>query len=298
MTEEIASPQPCAWVKLFHPSGLDVRVPLPLDHVLPEATWLGLRQSIDNALASGWHTEAPGLDAGEQKESIGWVCRLQKEHDDGTLTNRIDLYADDDRMSWKCLSVYLNNASELVAFEQASGLKVDNLPIFVGGSAPERGSSKQTDAFIVRAPKAFGMICKANPRYDPNETDVKKKKPKRVFARWADQQPTLATPNGHQSGEAGISSEQWKQLQGLVPDKVGLGVVLKRFGVSRGSGIPAKRFDEAVLFSRLIKAAGPSDQLQAEVARKNNVEMMIDIPTNKLEDAIKFCEAPDGPTPF
>ena len=191
----------CLWVKLYHKSGLDVRFRLPM------IAWGAASDQVDEALAAGWSKDPPGSEPtapGEERQEIGWVCRRQKENDDGSLTPVIDLYADHDRMTFKTLTVYLNNQAELDAFQVASGLKLAESQVYVGQGSPERGASKLTDVFIVRAPRPFTVISKPNPRHDPNETDVKKKKPKRIFVRWDGQQtsPTPVATNGCQTQQA------------------------------------------------------------------------------------------------
>src|SRR5690242_5896245 len=69
---------------------------------------------------------------------------------------------------------------------------------------------------VYAAPKPFGVVWKDNPKYDPNEQDTAKKKPKRLFVRWADVAPQAAvqaTPqsNGTQKQAAPVAIPQTKE---------------------------------------------------------------------------------------
>ena len=176
---------PAGWVKLWHQAGVLVTLPVPFTMSALMAA------QIDDYLANGFCVDMPGAQAeGETKEMIGWVC-LRAFERDGVVTPVVDLYADHEKMSFSVLSVYLNDNRERDAFEYASGLALHELPEYEGAGKLERGTGR-TDRFIIRAPQPFAVLHKPNPKHDPNETDVKKKKPKRVFSRWADALPAAS----------------------------------------------------------------------------------------------------------
>lgn len=171
------------WIKVYHPSGVLVTLPVTAE----AQDYPGMFARVGEIMAAGFLATAPGTEPGETKQEIGWVLRRSKSNDDNTETPIIDLYAADDRMTWKVLSVYLNRDEDVAAFERCSGLALNALQVFPGTAAPERGSNKQTDRFIVKVPHAaFAVVMKDNPKHNPNETDATKKKPKRLFVRWFD----------------------------------------------------------------------------------------------------------------
>lgn len=187
MSDEINTQKPvCGWTKAYHPSGLQVTLPVPAEPL----DYASMFTNVSRALESGWLLAAPGLEAGEHKEDIGWVVRREKANDDNTETPIVDLYAANEQMTFKILSVYLNKDEDVTAFEKASGMGLNQIPLFVGTAAPERGANRQTDRFIVKTPRPFGVVMKDNPKYNPDEPDAKKRKPKRLFVRWASHSTT------------------------------------------------------------------------------------------------------------
>lgn len=206
----------CGWVKLYHPRGPLVTIPVtavPLDYG-------AMLVNVSAMLDGGWLMTAPGLEAGEQKFDVGYVVRRIKDNNnDGTSSDVIDLYPADEGLKWPEMHVYLDDQADIDAFEYATGMTVAALPEHIGKDRIERGASKRTDPLIVKAPRPFGVVWKANPKHDPNETDVKKKKPKKLFVRWENQRPATDTPQGGpgpngQGGQNGTHANQG-QSKGL-----------------------------------------------------------------------------------
>lgn len=191
-------------VWLYHPRGPKVRLPVPAGaHEGAEfacSPTLALA-AVDDYLAAGWLLDAPGLEAGEHKEEVGYVLRRSKENQDGSETPIIDLYSSNDQLTWKVLSVYLNADEDVAAFERAAGVRLQDIPLFSGTAAPERGASKQSDKFITRT-RPFGVVWGANPKYDEAaaaQAAAANKRytvPKKKFVRWADQPAGTAAPAG------------------------------------------------------------------------------------------------------
>lgn len=193
MSEENENAVPCGWVKLWHQAGVLVTLPVPFS-----LSALMCAQ-VDDYLANGFAVEMPGAQAeGESKEMIGWVVRATKENRHGEYADVLFLYADNDQLAHSVLTVYLDDDSARRAFEHASGMRLQEIPEYVGSGKIERGKDGRMDRFVIRVPKPFAVIYKPNPRYDPNETETAKKKPKRVFSRWADALPAsaVAEPKG------------------------------------------------------------------------------------------------------
>jgi hypothetical protein len=177
-------PPVCGWVKLYHPSGVLVTLPVPDGSF----DYQGAFANVGQAVAAGFLVDAPGLEAGEMKDQATWVVRKDVENkNDGTISASIALYRDGERYSF--LTVYLDTPEEISAFQYASGLKLNQLPKYVGSGKLEKGKDRQTDQLFTKAPKAFGVVMRANPKHDPNETDATKKKPARLFVRWEAQMP-------------------------------------------------------------------------------------------------------------
>lgn len=183
---------PAAWAKLYHPSGALVTLPVPVGKAGSPEFYRVSFTAVSEAIAAGFLVHAPGLEAGEQKEEIGYVLRRSKLNEDKTETPIIDLYLVNDAVKFKVLSVYLNKDEDVAAFEKASGIGLASLKEFPGTAAPERGASRQSDSYIVRVPKPFGVVLIANPKYDEKEAAAVASRgkgeiygvPKRKFVRW------------------------------------------------------------------------------------------------------------------
>ena len=167
----------CSRVKLWHPRGPQVTLPLPTD---PRACL----EAVSHALDLGWLVAAPGLEEGEEKETVGWVLKGIHSNENQE-TPFVLLYSTNDALKWSFLKVYLNDAAMIEAFEYASRMKLDVLPEYVGQDKPQRGN--RTDKFIIAAPRPFQVVFRKNPKHD--DTEAGKMKPARLFVRWADQKP-------------------------------------------------------------------------------------------------------------
>lgn len=224
-------PSQFGWVKLYHSSGALVTLPVPCDTRTLDC-YQSAFGAISQAVAAGFSVAAPGLEQGEQKEEVLYVLRRVKQNQDNTETPIVDLYSPNDAMSWKVFTCYLNNDEQINAFERASGVKLDSLPEFPGQAAPERGAGKQTDKFIVKCPRAFAVILKANPKYDPNEQDAKKKKPKRVFVRWDGVPASTGAANGQKVDTTSTAVDmgtvgRWREFLSALPSAERLTGALK-----------------------------------------------------------------------
>ena len=170
----------CGWVKLYSPRGPQVTLPVAMG--MPDE----MLASVHAYLDAGWCVEAPGLEPGEHRDTIGWVVK-GVGGDEGVPV--VDLYPDHEATKYALMRVYLNNAADVAAFEYASNLRLAQMPEYVGVGRLERGKAPQTDKMFSKPPRSFTVVWKDNPKYDPAETDATKKKPKRLFVRWLDQPP-------------------------------------------------------------------------------------------------------------
>ena len=172
------------WTKLFHPRGPQVTLPVPCND------YRAAFEAVSLALDAGWLVQAPGLEEGEEKETVGWVLRGGFEKD-GKLTPFVLLYSANEALTWSFLKVYLNSPEDVAAFEYAAKLKLAQLPDYEGNDKPQRGASAKTDKYIVGVPRPFQVVFKKNPKHD--DTEQGKMKPARLFVRWVDQKPAGQT---------------------------------------------------------------------------------------------------------
>jgi hypothetical protein len=169
-------------VQLWHPRGVRASLPLAGDA-------RAMLAGVDEYLAAGWLAQAPGLEAGEDRDEVSHVLRGEHERD-GEATPYLLLYSANEALAFSFLKVYLNRPEDVTAFEDACGVSLVSLPLYVGNDKPERGKSRKTDEYIVKLPRPAGVVFKANPKW--NEQDKKAadargevyKTPRRLFVRW------------------------------------------------------------------------------------------------------------------
>ena len=164
-----------AWVKLFHASGAQVTVPLPLDSAQIEA----VVTSLDVLLNAGLTVCAPGTEPGESVEQIGFLVRRIKSNTDGTETPLIDLYGT--RANFRLLGMYLNDDEQKESFERACGVRLNDLSLYEADAPIERGKNTKLDKYVFALPHPVQIVYRANPRW---EGEGDKRNPKRVFVRW------------------------------------------------------------------------------------------------------------------
>lgn len=191
---------------LYLPTGNKVEFEFS-DSSIPEDDYANAMDYTRRLLALGASVTAPGLEAGEEKEQIGAVVRRSKVNDDATETPILDLYLNHDATKYKFLTVYLNTPDDIAAFETASSLKLDSIPFWEGGHL-ERGNLK-TDKYIISLPRPLYVIHRLNERYNPDEPDATKRKPKRLFVRWESvgtPTPLPASQNAPEPAKTGANS--------------------------------------------------------------------------------------------
>lgn len=167
--------------KLCHPAGVWVQFTFrPGADVDAQVKLTG--EAIEKALAAGWLIAEPSLEEGERVEPIAYVVKREKYNQtDQTTTPVVDLYPVNGK--FRVLSVYLNGGLDIRAFETATGLRLNDMPLYEADNSIERGKGPKTDKFVVTLGKQAKIVWKANPKW---EGDEDKKHQKRVFVRWAD----------------------------------------------------------------------------------------------------------------
>lgn len=213
MSDEVAG---CGWVKLYHPSGVLVTLPVtasPLDYA-------ALLRNVGGMLAAGFLPSAPGTEPGEHKEEVGYVVRRTKEGRHGPVPV-LDLYPAHEATKFAALTVYLDTPEDAAAFERASGMRAEVIPEYIGDNKIERGKNPKTDRLVVKAPRPFGVIWRDNPRYDEAEAEATRAKgavygvPKRKFVRWADAAPAAAIPAAQPEAGPDPAAEARKEIAAI-----------------------------------------------------------------------------------
>ncbi len=202
----------CAWTRLFHPSGVQVTVPLPLDSVLPVEACKAMLQSVTALLEAGWQANLSSLEDGERMEEIRHVVRRVKNNDDGSETPVIDLYPE--RANFRILGMYLNTPADVQTFESVCRVRLSELPLYEGDNAIERGKGPKTDKYVTTLPSPVKVVLKQNPRWQGEED---KKHPKRLFVRW------LNVPGSGDTGSGDPPPSQPSSSPRPAPTKSGNG---------------------------------------------------------------------------
>lgn len=167
----------CGWVKLFHPGGVQVTLPVPVTHVVDQETAGIMLASVSAYLQAGWLANMPGLEEGETKEKITHLVRREKTNDDGSKTPLIDVYCGG---NFRTLGVYLNTQDDIAEFEKCFG-PLAKFPVYDGDVPIERGKKPDRDKLYVISVSGVNVVWKLNPKYEGEED---KKNPKRLFVRW------------------------------------------------------------------------------------------------------------------
>jgi len=174
----------CGWIKYYTPDGVLATLPIPFG---TPAEMLATAQAY---AAAGWLKTEPGLNEGEHREAVGYVCRMvQVSRKDGSLVPKLALYPANDLTTYKFVQVYLNTADDQQSFERATGLALDDLPEWDGEAAPQRGNPR-TDKYIVPVAQPCAAIVENNPKYEEGS----KEQPKRRFKGWYGAAATVSVP--------------------------------------------------------------------------------------------------------
>ena len=166
-------------------------IPIALDQI--DFAYEIALQFTNTLLSKGFLLTEPGLEAGEEKQEIGWIARRVSKDD----TPIIDLYSTNQRMTFPWIKLYLNNAEETVAFESATGLLFNHIPLYEGDSHIERGANPAKDSkYIIPVKRTTVAIKARNPKYNPEEPELSKRKPQYLFRRFEDvsQNATFTPP--------------------------------------------------------------------------------------------------------
>ena len=173
-----------ALTHLYHNSGAKIDIPMPVDTEFSTVAASLLYRSLDNLIAAGFSVYAPSLEEGEQLEQISYIVRREKANGDGSITPIIDIYTQ--QGNFRQLGLYLNTDVDEIAFENATGLLINSLPVYEGEGSIERGKNPKLDKYVVPTARQAKVVFKLNPRW---EGEGDKKHAKRMFVRWEGVKP-------------------------------------------------------------------------------------------------------------
>ncbi len=149
------------WVKLFTVTGAQVTLAVPMDgSVLPFESAAAALKSVENLLAAGWLVEAPGLEEGEQKQEVVSVSR--REGKDGTPI--VAFYLAHPKTVKKFLHSYLNTEDDVRAFEAATGLRLNAIPLWPGERDIDK-DAREAGKYIVPLPRPVNLVWEINPKW-------------------------------------------------------------------------------------------------------------------------------------
>lgn len=149
------------WIKLYHPSGAQVSLPLPVLSRLTTQQALDVLGSVSEYINVGFLVNAPDLEDGELIEEVNAVARSEAKDE----TPIIDFYSSNMKLLKKFMHVYLNTEQDVAAFEDATGLKLSALPVYDGALAIARDDNKARK-YIVSLPRSLKLVWKLSPKWE------------------------------------------------------------------------------------------------------------------------------------
>lgn len=149
------------WIKLYHPSGAQVSLPMPLLARITTQQAMEVLGSVSEYLNVGFLVNAPDLEDGELVEEVNAVARREAKDE----TPIIDFYSSNMKLLKKFMHVYLNTEQDAAAFEEATGLKLAALPVYDGALAIARDDNKARK-YIVNLPRPIKLAWKLSPKWE------------------------------------------------------------------------------------------------------------------------------------
>lgn len=144
------------WVRAYTPDGYNISITVAITSVSDVA------RVLDEIRAAGYTPIPANVEDGEKHEVITTVVRRTHSSDKGD-TPVIDCYPEwkGDYGQYRFVSIYLNNADEIKAFEDASGLKLSSLPEYASQAPLQRTQGKPAK-WEVNCKKAFTAVKAPN----------------------------------------------------------------------------------------------------------------------------------------
>jgi len=158
--EKMETSTATGWVKLYHPAGTQVTLPIPLDTPITAVVAKFALDSVSALLEAGFLVEAPGLDDGEQKQEVVSVARRASKD----ATPIVAFYLAHPKTLKKFLHAYLNTPEEVQAFETATGLKLEAIPLWPGERDIDK-DHRDAGKYIVPLPRPVNVVWATNPKW-------------------------------------------------------------------------------------------------------------------------------------
>ena len=148
------------WTRLYHPAGVQVTIPIPLDAPISADAAQAALASVSTLLDAGWAVDAPGLEEGEQKQEVVSVSR--REGKDGTPI--VAFYLSHPKTVKKFLHQYLNKIEDVQAFEAATSLKLESIPCWTGERDVDK-DHREAGKYIVPLARPIHLVWTVNPKW-------------------------------------------------------------------------------------------------------------------------------------
>lgn len=202
---------PLVWIPVWSPDGYRASVNLPLGHALTAEEVSALLGSFATLRDAGLLPSEPTLADGEQIQDIGFVSRSFVAE-----TDVVNFYSTNAAMNFRIVGVFMNTPEDRQAFNRATGLRVEDLPLYDGKGHPEKND--QTNKYLVKLTAPIKIKIKRNPNYV--EGDLKKQK--HLFVDYAGGSPAapVVQPPTPSTGEPPASTSGdllWDALEGMPP---------------------------------------------------------------------------------
>ncbi len=192
-----------ATFKLFLPSGVECSIPvkdfLEQDpaNIFATITLLSQKAMLAGFLATNVQTT---LGQGENKEEIGFAVRVTTSGGQRGPCPALHLYSTKAHYTKAFIVAYINSGDDLIAFEQVSGLRLEEMPEFVGQGRIERGKNPKADQLVMKFAQPAVAIWGPNPKYnEAHAAAATKDDPytvaKKKFLRWDGVTVTSQSPN-------------------------------------------------------------------------------------------------------
>ncbi len=148
------------WTRLYHPAGVQVTLPIPLEKPISPETAQSALTSVSSLLDAGWLVEAPGLEEGEQKQEVVSVSRRESKDN----TPIVAFYLAHPKTLKKFLHAYLNTQEDVLAFEAATGLRLNAIPLWPGERDIDK-DHREAGKYIVPLPHPIHIVWAINPKW-------------------------------------------------------------------------------------------------------------------------------------
>lgn len=148
------------WVKLYHPSGVQVTLPVSLEAQLTGEAAKNALDAVSTLISQGWMVEAPGLDDGEQKQEVVSVSRRESKD----RTPIVAFYLAHPKTVKKFIHAYLNTPEDVQAFESATGLRLEEIPLWPGERDIDK-DHREAGKYIVQLPQPINIVWSVNPKW-------------------------------------------------------------------------------------------------------------------------------------